>query len=226
MQNPGARCVATSEQWRTRFERRIKEDAHPLVILAPMSPVLFVYDVTDTEGRPVPPALLNPFAATGTLSPSVWKRTLDNCPRDLIAVVEHEMAVNKAGKIEPAHLGDTVDLVIGKDAQKKPLIDRRKARYRLALNRKQDLPARYATLAHELAHLYCGHLGTPNSKWWPDRRNLGQKVEEFEAESVAYLLCGRLGIGNPSARYLSDIPICPTALPVFPEKTIDEIGKL
>lgn len=47
-------------------------------------------------------------------------------------------------------------------------------------------------MAHELGHLYCGHLGTPNSKWWPDRRRVNPVVSEFEAESVAYLACQRM----------------------------------
>ena len=54
-----------------------------------------------------------------------------------------------------------------------------------------------------MAHLYCGHLGTPNDKWWPDRRGLPHNVREFEAESVAYMVCARLGIDNPSERYLA-----------------------
>jgi hypothetical protein len=32
---------------------------------------------------------------------------------------------------------------------------------------------------------------------------LSDEVHEFEAESVSYLLCGRLGINSPSAEYLS-----------------------
>jgi hypothetical protein len=58
---------------------------------------------------------------------------------------------------------------------------------------------------HELAHLYCGHLGSPNPKWWPDRRGFHHIVREFEAESVCYMICERLGIGNPSEEYLSSL---------------------
>jgi hypothetical protein len=50
--------------------------------------------------------------------------------------------------------------------------------------------SRYATLVHELAHLYCGHLGTPDDGWWPDRQNLSLTVCEFEAESVSDLVYG------------------------------------
>jgi hypothetical protein len=63
--------------------------------------------------------------------------------------------------------------------------------------------ARYGTLVHELAHLYCGHLGTPNARWWPDRQNLSVAVREFEVESVSYLVCTRLGIDTASDEYLA-----------------------
>lgn len=202
-QNPGVRHVATPEQWRKRFNRRVKEGARPLVILAPMSPVLFVYDVTDTDGDPMPPELIDPFAVTGVLPKSVWEHTVDNFPRDRIALVLREMQPNMAGQIGPAQPEDFVDVTVGKDQFDKPIIERHRASYRLVVNQKQALPARYATLAHELAHLYCGHIGTPNEDWWPDRGHLSLDEREFEAESVAYLLCGRRGIGNPSARYLS-----------------------
>jgi hypothetical protein len=79
-----------------------------------------------------------------------------------------------------------------------------RVRYELLLNAKVSSEAKYATLAHELAHLYCGHLGSPNKKWWPDRRGLPKAIREFEAESICYFLCSRLGIDNPSDEYLSD----------------------
>jgi hypothetical protein len=77
-------------------------------------------------------------------------------------------------------------------------------RYKLLLNSDHSAETKYATFVHELGHLYCGHLGTPNEKWWPDRTNLTDKVREFEAESICYLVCSRLGIENPSAQYLAN----------------------
>jgi hypothetical protein len=76
-------------------------------------------------------------------------------------------------------------------------------RYELLLSSNLSVEARYATLVHELGHLYCGHIGTPNEKWWPDRRGLPHQIREFEAESICYLVCQRLGIDNPSYEYLS-----------------------
>jgi hypothetical protein len=43
-----------------------------------------------------------------------------------------------------------------------------------------------------------------NPAWWPDRRGLPNEICEFEAESVCYLVCSRLGIDNPSDEYLAD----------------------
>jgi hypothetical protein len=59
-------------------------------------------------------------------------------------------------------------------------------RYDLQVSGAQHGLTRYATLTHELGHLYCGHLGTPNEKWWPDRRRVvDHRTAEFEAESVS-----------------------------------------
>jgi len=42
--------------------------------------------------------------------------------------------------------------------------------------------AHYTTPVHELGHLYCGDLGTPNEQRWPDRRGLSEAIREFEAD--------------------------------------------
>jgi hypothetical protein len=201
VQNPGVRYVATPRQWEKRFQRTIKEGARPLIILAPMSPVLFVYDVADTEGtKPFPEKLLNPFKGDGHLNPSIWNHTVDNLFRDRIKLVEVEMPSGAAGYIRIAELQDTV--TYKSDRMREPLVS--KALYKMVINSTFDKVAKYATLLHELGHLYCGHLGTPNEKWWPDRRRRSLAEREFEAESISYLICERSGLKNPSAAYLSN----------------------
>ena len=74
-QNPGVHYVATARSWRQLFNRRIVDGARPLVIMKPFGPVDFVYDVSDTTGKPVPDAMLDPFKAHGTLSQVVWDMT-------------------------------------------------------------------------------------------------------------------------------------------------------
>ena len=78
-------------------------------------------------------------------------------------------------------------------------------KYDLVMNAQLSREAAYVTIAHELAHLYCGHVGTPNPLWWPDRRGLKPEVAELEAESVAYMVCARRGIDNPSEKYLANL---------------------
>jgi hypothetical protein len=59
-------------------------------------------------------------------------------------------------------------------------------------------------LCPELGHLYCGHLGTPSERWWPDRRGLPLETRQFEAESVCHLVCRRLGLDTKSDEYLAN----------------------
>jgi hypothetical protein len=94
--------------------------------------------------------------------------------------------------------------------------------FELLLNRSPSAETRYGTLVHELAHLYCGHLGTPNGRWWPDRKNLSHAVRELEAESVSYLVCARLGIDTASDEYLAAyVRKCP----VTPSISLDRVMK-
>lgn len=67
IQNPKVTYVATPAQWRNKHHRTVKPHSRPMVILAPMRPVMFVYDMVDTEGPPVPDYILNPFQVEGTL---------------------------------------------------------------------------------------------------------------------------------------------------------------
>jgi hypothetical protein len=65
-------------------------------------------------------------------------------------------------------------------------------RYVACINAGHDPSTQYATLVHELAHLYCGHLGTPDERWWPKRTRLDHATQEFEAEAVSYIVCKRI----------------------------------
>jgi hypothetical protein len=60
---------------------------------------------------------------------------------------------------------------------------------------------RFATLVHELAHIYCGHLNVSIGVWWP-HRPLDRPCREFEAEAVAWIVCSRKGLDPGSYRYL------------------------
>ena len=72
----------------------------------------------------------------------------------------------------------------------------------ITLNSNLSDETNFATLTHELGHLFCGHLGSSDSKRWPNRPGLGRNICEFEAESVSYLVCTRAGLETPAAEYL------------------------
>lgn len=201
-QLPGARYVLPAHRWARDYGRHIKSAARPLVMLRPMGPIMFVFDVSDTEpgphAVPLPADVTNPLAVRRGTVRREWDRTVENARRDGVAIQPRKEGSQSGGSIRPAPPGKF--LWFPPDSEKGVEVPRR---YDILYNEQSNRETRYATLAHELGHLYCGHLGTPNAKWWPDRYGLDGNTEEFEAESTAFLVCGRLRIETPSAEYLA-----------------------
>ena len=75
--------------------------------------------------------------------------------------------------------------------------------YEMSLNRNHQAPVQFVTIAHELAHLFLGHLGQDAKLHIPDRKDLSHRQVELEAESVAYLVCERNGVTSASETYLT-----------------------
>lgn len=204
IQMSGATFVAPAHRWLRDYGRRIKAGARPLVILQPMGPVMFVFDVSDTEpegnGEALPQDVEHPFGAHDRQVGSL-ESTIENAKRDGVSVTERQAGSQSAGEIRTVQPGKHLRVL----AKRKPAPEYVQVplRYELLLNADHKGEQKYATLTHELAHLYCGHLGTPSRHWWPDRRGMHKTVREFEAESVCYLVCGRLGIDSRSEAYLT-----------------------
>ena len=72
-----------------------------------------------------------------------------------------------------------------------PTQEKEKPNYLIRLNKNHDSNVQFATLAHELAHLYLGHLGTDKFLKIPERLNKSLNAQELEAESVCYIVCHR-----------------------------------
>jgi antirestriction protein ArdC len=62
----------------------------------------------------------------------------------------------------------------------------------------------FATLTHELGHLFLGHLGADSKLNVPQRPELSHAQQELEAESVSFLVCARNGVISKSETYLKD----------------------
>lgn len=99
------------------------------------------------------------------------------------------------------------------------------SRFIKGVNRNQERIVQFHTIFHELGYLFCYHQFYTESK----RRKLTIKEREFEAETVAWLVCKRNRIYNPSEEYLAsyaplgEIPICSTDLIM---KAVAEIERM
>ncbi|MDE0193681.1 MAG: hypothetical protein OXQ90_20205 [Gammaproteobacteria bacterium] len=204
-QMPGATYVAPPSRWLAEYGREIRPGAHPIIVLRPGGPVMFVFDVKDTEpgpnARPIPDGVLAPFAARGSPVGSQLRLVITNAKRDGVRVSLHEEGSQSAGSIRS--VSRATRTLVFKHGVRKPRRVRVPLRYELLVSRHLATESRFATVAHELAHLYCGHLGTPDDRWWPDRRHVSPHIMELEAESVSYLVCRRFGVESPAASYLA-----------------------
>lgn len=188
LQRPDATHWATASHWRKKFNRKVKDDARPLIMLQPMGPVMLVYDVTDTEGPQLPALLADLFAVEGSFNFSIFDRTLENCTSAGIVIKYRKLGAHHAGTAIRA----PQDAVTGG------------VKATIELNEAHDLAARYATLCHEIAHIYLGHLGADlDDNLWGARLGLTRNQRELEAEAVAYTVCYRAGLTTKSAEYLA-----------------------
>ena len=78
-----------------------------------------------------------------------------------------------------------------------------KSAYRTAINKNHPPATQFATLTHELAHLFLGHLGSDKHLGISYRPRPDHATLELEAESVAYIVCRRNEIEPRSATYLT-----------------------
>jgi len=212
-QNPYSSYVTTANQWLKKFGRRVNPEAKPIVILAPMSPVLFVYDVADTEGEPLPAALAASLDTKGNISQTIWNNTIDNCARDLIKVYESEVAAPGSECVKALEKAELAQ--VSEDEIYAAL-------YSIPINKKHSISQKYAAAVHELAHLYCGHIGSDKTAWWTDRQDhIATRVQrEIEAESISYIVCKRQKIETSAAEYLIGDANQSVELPEFSLDTV------
>jgi hypothetical protein len=184
IQKPSCCYYATEKHWSDAFERVVKEDARPLLILAPMHPVMLVYDLDDTDGPPLPEKLAKFAEAEGEWDSKVLVNTLANAERDKI-LVQFKPLSSLHGGFATTRLRDG------------------RYKMRVVINEEFNAKSRYTILCHELAHIYLGHLGSDKERWWPCRINLSHATVEIEAEAVAFIVSQRAGLASSSAAYLS-----------------------
>lgn len=184
LQNPLATHFATARHWQKAFGRSIKNEARGMIILAPRTPVLLVYDIADTDGPPLPDNLRLFAQTSGRLNPAIFERTVKNCERDRIQVERKPMSELRGG--------------FATSRSQDPAW-----KIRVVLRAESETPVAYAALCHELAHVYLGHLGGDRDGAWPFRAHLDVAVSEIEAEATAHIVCARAGLKTGAAEYIA-----------------------
>lgn len=184
IQNPSCGFYATARDWRARFKRRLREDARPMLILAPMHPVMLVYDIDQTEGDPIPDELAKFGKFSGDFRDEWLSRSIANAEKYRIRIGFRTLSSTHGGFATLARVSDG-------------------AKMRVVIHDRLDDPSRFGILSHELAHILLGHLGSDWDHWWPARANLSAKTMEVEAEAVAFIVTQRFGLEGSSAEYVS-----------------------
>jgi hypothetical protein len=210
IQRPGANYVLSEKEWRTKFDRGIKPNARPVIVLVPFGPVDFLFEINDTF--PLKSKLfsksvediLEEIAAPYKTKHEVSDKQLNHFIEQLCY---HGIALD-TGFIAGADFGAQIELLKSHSHTinipfSKDKYVRWDADYLLSVNSKAQNGECFANICHELGHLFCYHLPSPQTwkKWYV--RDIPHGAEEFEAESISWLICEILGIGNPSEKYLS-----------------------
>lgn len=182
VQKPGLSYAASARDWCERFGRKPKEGARPLLILWPFGPVALVYDVMDTEGKDLPEDVASFFAhgpidgiQLAAFKPRIEKKNIDWRYVDA--------GDKNAGAIRVIERATTKEET---------------TRYRMIVNRNHSPAVQFATITHELGHMFLGHLGPDKKLNVPERPITTHSQRELEAESVAYIVCERNGIKSKS----------------------------
>ena len=188
IQKPGLTYAASAMDWQLRFNRHPKRDARPLLILWPFGPVALVYDVQDTEGDDLPEDA-QMFPARGAIEEKRMKDFAGMLAKKGIEWATFDGGDGSAGSIESKSNP-------GNDPKAKRF-------YLMRINRNHSPVVQFVTLAHELGHLFLGHLGKDHALKIPERLGVPHTQREVEAESVAYIVCHRQNITPKSQTYLS-----------------------
>lgn len=203
-QRPGARFVLTAKKWSEKYNRIIKANARPLIILVPFHPVDFLFDVTDTKPidniknvddnavieRIIERYMFDYKRGEGFYMENLWvnlekqgiyyKRIIASSElhAEIRTDQSEQLFVQVYKDVELSHHNYfTISVNSG-------------------LSRTEEL----SRIFHELAHLFCHHFTSP---WW-EGRPCSTTEKEFEAETVSYLVCQRLGIKSHAVEYLAD----------------------
>jgi len=194
-QRPNARYVASRSKWKSEYNRTVKEGAEPILVIRNFGPIGFVYDVADTEGKPLPNEFFNPFKTNDIFTEEGLKTIIDTMLyNEGIYYREEELPKKEGGFIHIVRNKTSISDISGGFIECKAEI---------VVAQNSTVTTKVATVLHELGHYLCGHLGCLTNRMPMNRESLPKNIEEFEAETVSYIVGRRLGIKSRSISYLN-----------------------
>jgi len=183
--------------WYKKFNRIVKEDARPYVILQPFSPVMLAYDVFQTEGKDSPQEFLEkglgtkPYDVSGKINPKTFEDAIFTATSLGIKITFKPLSFFNAGYVTTIFKGSL----------------------EIALKEGMNYEQNLAVLIHELGHLFLGHTGHLSLRQMTKegkikeiklmQRRMTRTAEELEAETISFLICKKLGLETKAAEYLA-----------------------
>ena len=194
IQNSAVTFFGGVSYWKKKFNRTIKENARPYIILAPNGPVMLAYDIFDTNGRLSPEEFLEqglgrkPFEVEGKIDRQFFYKSLTEAEKWGIDINTKPLSYFNAGYVTTIFKGHL----------------------EICLKEGMSDEENFAVFIHELAHLFLGHTGHVSLKYFNKEkplklinRELTRTAEELEAETVSYLICKKFGLETRAAEYIA-----------------------
>ncbi len=208
LQRPGTEIAFSIRRWQEEYGCYPKRNANPLIILVPFGPVQVLYDYESIENAYISKEKLveewcNAFNYTqGEIDIREYYSLIHNLSSYGIALDE-SLNVDSAyrGYYRKCNPSDSHEINIVVHNTKLFIHEtiKIKARFLFCINHNQTPEEIFYTICRNLGHLFCRHLFYNKRK----ERHLTLKEEEFEAETVAWLVCKRHGVDNPYEDYLA-----------------------
>ena len=205
LQRPSARYVLTPRKWQA-LGRFVKRGACPIIALRPFSPVMYLYDISDTK---VLPGRADGFEAAwmeqsgrdpeANVPPETLRMLLDNLPLWGISHDTFPTGPSLSVELRVAGEGDE-DILLPVDGDTVP------CRPAYVLHTREGAPVTvvFTAIVQALARIFCHHLRCGYERGWESSRRVSPEVEQFELQAVSGLVCRRLQVASPSYSFWAD----------------------
>lgn len=191
LQKPESTFVTSLSEWTKKYRRNLKADARPLIVLRPFGPIGFVFDISDTEGEEVlSEEIIIPTKLEEREKEELLSQFVRNLSCDGIIYKESDLGIPK-GMAKTIEEDTSIEISIKNKVYKVRVL------FLIMINSNLSKNEKLMTAIANVAHIYCGHLGSLRQSWIPERYHLGNKEKEFEVNSVGWMVCERLGLENP-----------------------------